>query len=193
MIRLNQWFSNCGAGPLLGCVYFFGWGVLEGQIIIIFVVTVKRIHRFVFWFHFSILKNNSVLNKIHTPYTHLPIIASLKYCHSCVGQDPPTEKWLPALQERRRINFRVKLSLSPTVTHALCFVFFCSYLYPPAAPGWGSCSLGVFICLACSGIHRNIPEISKVKSLSLSRWEDQEMEVDVFFFFFYSASHQYMD
>lgn len=113
-----------GAGPLLGCVYFFGWGVLEGQIIIIFVLTVRRIHRFVIWFHFSILKNNSVLNKIHTPYTHLPIIASLKYRHSCVGQDPPTEKWLPALQERRRINFRVKLSLSPTVTHALSFVFF---------------------------------------------------------------------
>ncbi|XP_056228897.1 arf-GAP with dual PH domain-containing protein 1 isoform X2 [Seriola aureovittata] len=43
-------------------------------------------------------------------------------------------------------------------------------------PGWGSCSLGVFICLACSGIHRNIPDISKVKSLSLSRWEDHEMQ-----------------
>lgn len=172
-----------GLGPSWAvCISLGGEkGVLEGQIIIIFVVTVKRIHRFVIWFHFSILKNNSVLNKLHTPYTHLPIIASLKYRHSCVGQDPPTEKWLPALQERRRINFRVKLSLSPTVTHALCFVFFC---YSPAAPGWGSCSLGVFICLACSGIHRNIPEISKVKSLSLSRWEDQEMEVDVFFFFF---------
>uniref|UniRef100_A0A3B4XNW1 Arf-GAP domain-containing protein n=1 Tax=Seriola lalandi dorsalis TaxID=1841481 RepID=A0A3B4XNW1_SERLL len=45
-----------------------------------------------------------------------------------------------------------------------------------ADPGWGSCSLGVFICLACSGIHRNIPDISKVKSLSLSRWEDHEMQ-----------------
>lgn len=40
---------------------------------------------------------------------------------------------------------------------------------------WGSCSLGVFICLACSGIHRNLP--SKVKSLSLSNWEDQEVQV----------------
>uniref|UniRef100_A0A6Q2XR55 ArfGAP with dual PH domains 1 n=1 Tax=Esox lucius TaxID=8010 RepID=A0A6Q2XR55_ESOLU len=44
-------------------------------------------------------------------------------------------------------------------------------------PSWGSCSLGVFICVQCSGIHRNIPEIGmKVKSLSLSRWEDQEVE-----------------
>ncbi|XP_026159913.1 arf-GAP with dual PH domain-containing protein 1 [Mastacembelus armatus] len=43
-------------------------------------------------------------------------------------------------------------------------------------PGWGSCSLGVFVCLGCSGIHRNIPSISKVKSLNLSRWEDHEMQ-----------------
>ncbi|XP_068178694.1 arf-GAP with dual PH domain-containing protein 1 [Antennarius striatus] len=43
-------------------------------------------------------------------------------------------------------------------------------------PGWGSCSLGVFICLECSGIHRNIPEISKVKSLNLSHWEEHELQ-----------------
>lgn len=44
-------------------------------------------------------------------------------------------------------------------------------------PEWGSCSLGVFICLGCSGIHRNIPDIGKVKSLTLSRWEDSEVQV----------------
>lgn len=43
-------------------------------------------------------------------------------------------------------------------------------------PEWGSCSLGVFVCLTCSGIHRNLPDMSKVKSLRLSRWEDQEVE-----------------
>uniref|UniRef100_A0A4W4E8S5 ArfGAP with dual PH domains 1 n=1 Tax=Electrophorus electricus TaxID=8005 RepID=A0A4W4E8S5_ELEEL len=43
-------------------------------------------------------------------------------------------------------------------------------------PEWGSCSLGVFICLICSGIHRNIPDIGKVKSLRLSCWEDSEVE-----------------
>ncbi|KAG7491452.1 hypothetical protein MATL_G00003870 [Megalops atlanticus] len=45
-----------------------------------------------------------------------------------------------------------------------------------ADPEWGSCSLGVFICLACSGIHRNLPDIGKVKSLRLSRWEDSEVQ-----------------
>lgn len=56
------------------------------------------------------------------------------------------------------------LSLSPTI--------------PPSDPSWGSCSVGVFICVQCSGIHRNIPDIGmKVKSLGLSRWEDQEVKV----------------
>lgn len=44
-------------------------------------------------------------------------------------------------------------------------------------PEWGSCSLGVFICLTCSGIHRNIPDIGKVKSVLLSHWEDAEVQV----------------
>ncbi|XP_060774797.1 arf-GAP with dual PH domain-containing protein 1 isoform X1 [Neoarius graeffei] len=43
-------------------------------------------------------------------------------------------------------------------------------------PEWGSCSLGVFICLICSGIHRNIPDIGKVKSVRLSHWEDSEVQ-----------------
>uniref|UniRef100_A0A8C1V2T4 Zgc:92360 n=1 Tax=Cyprinus carpio TaxID=7962 RepID=A0A8C1V2T4_CYPCA len=43
-------------------------------------------------------------------------------------------------------------------------------------PEWGSCSLGVFVCLGCSGIHRSIPNLGKVKSLLLSRWEDSEVQ-----------------
>lgn len=62
------------------------------------------------------------------------------------------------------------LSISPHTPFSLS-------IFLSADPGWGSCSLGVFICLACSGIHRNIPNVSKVKSLSLSHWEDHEVQV----------------
>ena len=44
-------------------------------------------------------------------------------------------------------------------------------------PDWASYTLGVFICLSCSGIHRNIPQVSKVKSVRLDTWEEAQVEV----------------
>ncbi|XP_072298317.1 arf-GAP with dual PH domain-containing protein 2 [Eucyclogobius newberryi] len=41
-------------------------------------------------------------------------------------------------------------------------------------PDWASCKLGVFVCLNCSGIHRNL--IKKVKSIKLDFWEDNLVE-----------------
>ncbi|XP_074170169.1 arf-GAP with dual PH domain-containing protein 1 isoform X3 [Rhinolophus sinicus] len=45
-----------------------------------------------------------------------------------------------------------------------------------ADPDWASYTLGVFICLSCSGIHRNIPQVSKVKSVRLDTWEEAQVE-----------------
>uniref|UniRef100_A0A8C2FM45 Arf-GAP domain-containing protein n=1 Tax=Cyprinus carpio TaxID=7962 RepID=A0A8C2FM45_CYPCA len=70
-------------------------------------------------------------------------------------------------------NVRSVLQLfpSPELSNAVSDVCVCVY------PEWGSCSLGVFVCLGCSGIHRSIPNLGKVKSLLLSRWEDSEVQV----------------
>ncbi|XP_038639778.1 arf-GAP with dual PH domain-containing protein 1 [Scyliorhinus canicula] len=43
-------------------------------------------------------------------------------------------------------------------------------------PEWASTTLGIFICLKCSGIHRNIPDVSKIKSLLLDPWEDSQIQ-----------------
>ncbi|NXE75138.1 ADAP2 protein, partial [Cochlearius cochlearius] len=43
-------------------------------------------------------------------------------------------------------------------------------------PEWASYKLGIFICLNCSGIHRNLPQISRVKSLRLDFWENDLTE-----------------
>ncbi|XP_031730450.1 arf-GAP with dual PH domain-containing protein 2-like [Anarrhichthys ocellatus] len=39
-------------------------------------------------------------------------------------------------------------------------------------PDWASYTLGIFVCLNCSGIHRNLAGVSKVKSLRLDLWDD---------------------
>lgn len=43
-------------------------------------------------------------------------------------------------------------------------------------PDWASYTLGIFVCLNCSGIHRNLPAVSRVKSIRLDRWEDSLVE-----------------
>ena len=44
-------------------------------------------------------------------------------------------------------------------------------------PRWASWSLGIFICIRCSGIHRSMgTHISKVKSVDLDSWTDEEVQ-----------------
>ncbi|XP_042771087.1 arf-GAP with dual PH domain-containing protein 2 isoform X7 [Panthera leo] len=45
-----------------------------------------------------------------------------------------------------------------------------------ADPDWASYKLGIFICLNCSGVHRNFPDISRVKSVRLDFWDDSTVE-----------------
>ncbi|XP_034043988.1 arf-GAP with dual PH domain-containing protein 2-like isoform X1 [Thalassophryne amazonica] len=43
-------------------------------------------------------------------------------------------------------------------------------------PDWASYTLGIFVCLNCSGMHRNLPAVSRVKSIHLDFWEDSQVE-----------------
>ncbi|KAM9362490.1 stromal membrane-associated protein 1-like [Symphorus nematophorus] len=44
-------------------------------------------------------------------------------------------------------------------------------------PRWASWNLGVFICIRCAGIHRNLGvHISRVKSVSLDQWTSEQIQ-----------------
>ncbi|XP_072358370.1 stromal membrane-associated protein 2-like isoform X1 [Scyliorhinus torazame] len=44
-------------------------------------------------------------------------------------------------------------------------------------PRWASWNLGVFVCIRCAGIHRNLGvHISRVKSVNLDQWTPEQMQ-----------------
>lgn len=44
-------------------------------------------------------------------------------------------------------------------------------------PGWASWSLGIFLCMRCAALHRKLgTHISKVKSLSMDKWDNAQVE-----------------
>ena len=54
------------------------------------------------------------------------------------------------------------------------------YLFD-SGPRWASWNLGVFLCIRCAGIHRNLGvHISKVKSVNLDTWTPEQLGVSWF-------------
>lgn len=56
----------------------------------------------------------------------------------------------------------------------------CADCKTAAHPRWASWNLGCFVCIRCSGIHRSMgTHISKVKSVDLDAWTDEQVELMV--------------
>ena len=47
-----------------------------------------------------------------------------------------------------------------------------------SGPRWASWNLGIFLCIRCAGIHRNLGvHISRVKSVNLDSWTPEQVAV----------------
>lgn len=54
----------------------------------------------------------------------------------------------------------------------------CVCLFLSVGPRWASWNLGIFICIRCAGIHRNLGvHISRVKSVNLDQWTQEQIQV----------------
>lgn len=54
------------------------------------------------------------------------------------------------------------------------------YLKKHIGPRWASWNIGVFLCIRCAGIHRNLGvHISKVKSVNLDQWTAEQIGVSL--------------
>lgn len=63
------------------------------------------------------------------------------------------------------------MSVSETVLGSVCVAVI-------LGPRWASWNLGVFVCIRCAGIHRNLGvHISRVKSVNLDSWTPEQIEV----------------
>ena len=53
-------------------------------------------------------------------------------------------------------------------------------------PRWASHNLGIFLCIRCAGIHRNLGvHISKVKSVNLDSWVGEQVAVSYYRYVLY--------
>lgn len=49
-------------------------------------------------------------------------------------------------------------------------------MFNVSGPRWASWNLGIFLCIRCAGIHRNLGvHISKVKSVNLDSWTPEQV------------------
>lgn len=92
-------------------------------------------------------------------FSHLRSLVKNAACFFCCWH-------FKSLQDGACLCFSLHVQIS-----CLCFLSL-------SGPRWASWNLGVFICIRCAGIHRNLGvHISRVKSVNLDQWTSEQIQV----------------
>lgn len=84
----------------------------------------------------------------------------------------------PVVSQGLSVAVSWKRDLAQKLTAILMTIF----PYTFAGPRWASWNIGVFICIRCAGIHRNLGvHISRVKSVNLDQWTQEQIQVSIDF------------
>lgn len=113
------------------------------------------------WWHISLL--NSLWQEIWSLSSNCYLILS---CHQ-----------LPLTSYHQAVSLSLDYLLWFLFTSS--FTIFTSIFqlpFLPSGPRWASWNLGIFLCIRCAGIHRNLGvHISKVKSVNLDAWTPEQV------------------
>ena len=78
---------------------------------------------------------------------------------------------MPKVRIRCNIPLSIVAIFCPEIRLKHFFLYF-------QGPRWVSWNLGIFVCIRCAGIHRNLGvHISKVKSVNLDSWTPHQVAV----------------
>lgn len=131
-----------------------------------------------------IVNNNITLHTAHISvamrWLHISRITAMQTqlrfvnVFATINRSPEVNMNTPTTNYMNHLILAVAAKCSAIAITQMMLLFYLSLML--AGPRWASWNLGVFLCIRCAGIHRNLGvHISRVKSVNLDSWTPEQV------------------